>query len=258
MQVLGRADRLVGLVVLGEGEHDIARVAQDRYAQGRGSQQEVYKAEVENTRLATELVCLEAKRRGAAARLTNASTRSPADHRFHFRRFPWERRLGSGTSLGAAPYSGRRVDHRGSLFRVAKSKRMDPRTLPVCTGKGRVAVRIGACASVPGSVEHLDRSTGRAGPATADASGGTRGCRVHHRACTAGDHGRLPICGRRRARQLICANRTSIKSHIASSIGPPPTKRAGGLRPPSCSTAVSKRCPLLHAMSPAWPTPHPR
>jgi hypothetical protein len=38
MQVLGRADRLVGLVVLGEGEHDIARVAQDRYAQGRGSQ----------------------------------------------------------------------------------------------------------------------------------------------------------------------------------------------------------------------------
>jgi hypothetical protein len=44
--------------------HDIARVAQDRYAQGRGSQQEVYKAEVENTRLATELVRLEAKRRG--------------------------------------------------------------------------------------------------------------------------------------------------------------------------------------------------
>jgi cobalt-zinc-cadmium efflux system outer membrane protein len=49
--------------------HDIARVAQDRYAQGRGSQQEVYKAEVENTLLATELVRLEAKRRGAAARL---------------------------------------------------------------------------------------------------------------------------------------------------------------------------------------------
>src|SRR5258707_4440373 len=49
--------------------HDIARVAQDRYAQGRGSQQEVYKAEVENTRLATELVRLEAKRRGGAAPL---------------------------------------------------------------------------------------------------------------------------------------------------------------------------------------------
>jgi outer membrane protein TolC len=58
--------------------HDIARVAQDRYAQGRGSQQEVYKAEVENTRLATELVRLEAKRRGAAARL-NALLARPID-----------------------------------------------------------------------------------------------------------------------------------------------------------------------------------
>jgi cobalt-zinc-cadmium efflux system outer membrane protein len=58
--------------------HDIARVAQDRYAQGRGSQQEVYKAEVENTRLATELVHLEAKRRGAAARL-NALLARPID-----------------------------------------------------------------------------------------------------------------------------------------------------------------------------------
>ena len=140
MQVLGRADRLVGLVVLGEGEHDIARVAQDRYAQGRGSQQEVYKAEVENTRLATELVCLEAKRRGAAARLTNASTRSPADHRFHFRRFPWERHLGSGTSLGAAPYSGRRVDHRGSLFRVANSKRMGLVTGSTSAGPAKIWV----------------------------------------------------------------------------------------------------------------------
>src|SRR3984893_14592121 len=58
--------------------HDIARVAQDRYAQGRGSQPEVYKAEVENTRLATELVRLEAKRRGAAARL-NALLARPID-----------------------------------------------------------------------------------------------------------------------------------------------------------------------------------
>src|ERR1700726_2100923 len=49
--------------------HDIARVARDRYAQGRGSQPEVYKAEVENTRLATELVRLEAKRRGAGGGL---------------------------------------------------------------------------------------------------------------------------------------------------------------------------------------------
>ena len=31
--------------------HDMARVARDRYAQGRGSQHEVYKAEVEITRL---------------------------------------------------------------------------------------------------------------------------------------------------------------------------------------------------------------
>src|SRR5258708_23381321 len=58
--------------------HDITRVAQHPYAQGRGSQQEVYKAGVENTRLATELVRLEAKRRGAAARL-NALLARPID-----------------------------------------------------------------------------------------------------------------------------------------------------------------------------------
>jgi outer membrane protein, heavy metal efflux system len=58
--------------------HDIARVAQDRYAQGRGSQPEVYKAEVENTRLSTQIVLLEAKRRGAAARL-NALLARPID-----------------------------------------------------------------------------------------------------------------------------------------------------------------------------------
>ena len=33
---------------------------------------------------------------------------------------------------------------------------------------------------------------------------------------------------------------------------------ADGLRPPSRSIAVSRRFPLLRAMSPAWPTPHPR
>ena len=49
--------------------HDMARVARDRYAQGRGSQQEVYKTEVEISRLATTLVRLEANRRGAIARL---------------------------------------------------------------------------------------------------------------------------------------------------------------------------------------------
>ena len=58
--------------------HDIARVARDRYAQGRGSQQEVYKTEVEITRLATELVRLEAMRRGASARL-NALLARPID-----------------------------------------------------------------------------------------------------------------------------------------------------------------------------------
>jgi outer membrane protein, heavy metal efflux system len=58
--------------------HDIARVAQDRYTQGHGSQPEVYKAEVETTRLSTELVRLEAKRRGAAARL-NALLARPID-----------------------------------------------------------------------------------------------------------------------------------------------------------------------------------
>jgi cobalt-zinc-cadmium efflux system outer membrane protein len=58
--------------------HDMARVARDRYAQGRGSQQEVYKAEVETTRLSTEIVRLETKRRGAAARL-NALLARPID-----------------------------------------------------------------------------------------------------------------------------------------------------------------------------------
>jgi cobalt-zinc-cadmium efflux system outer membrane protein len=58
--------------------HDIARVARDRYAQGRGGQQEVYKAEVENTRLAAELVRLEARRQSATARL-NALLARPID-----------------------------------------------------------------------------------------------------------------------------------------------------------------------------------
>ena len=58
--------------------HDMARVARDRYAQGRGSQQEVYKTEVEITRLATTLVRLEANRRGSIARL-NALLARPVD-----------------------------------------------------------------------------------------------------------------------------------------------------------------------------------
>jgi outer membrane protein TolC len=58
--------------------HDMARVARDRYAQGRGSQKEVYKTEVEITRLAATLVRLEANRRGAIARL-NALLARPID-----------------------------------------------------------------------------------------------------------------------------------------------------------------------------------
>src|SRR5207248_7033376 len=58
--------------------HDMARVARDRYAQGRGSQQEVYKAEVEITRLSSEIVQRETKRRSAAARL-NALLARPVD-----------------------------------------------------------------------------------------------------------------------------------------------------------------------------------
>ena len=58
--------------------HDMARVARDRYAQGRGSQQEVYKTEVEITRLAATLVRLEANRRAAIARL-NALLARPVD-----------------------------------------------------------------------------------------------------------------------------------------------------------------------------------
>jgi outer membrane protein TolC len=58
--------------------HDMARVARDRYAQGRGSQQEVYKAEVEITRLAATVVRLEANRHAAKARL-NALLARPID-----------------------------------------------------------------------------------------------------------------------------------------------------------------------------------
>ncbi len=58
--------------------HDIARVARDRYAQGRGGQTEVYKAELENTRIATEIARLEATRQMAAARL-NALLARPID-----------------------------------------------------------------------------------------------------------------------------------------------------------------------------------
>jgi cobalt-zinc-cadmium efflux system outer membrane protein len=58
--------------------HDMARVARDRYAQGRGTQQELYKAEVEITRRSIEVVRLEARRRSAATRL-NALLARPID-----------------------------------------------------------------------------------------------------------------------------------------------------------------------------------
>jgi outer membrane protein, heavy metal efflux system len=58
--------------------HDMASVARDRYAQGRGTQQELYKAEVEITRPSVEVVRLEARRRSAAARL-NALLARPID-----------------------------------------------------------------------------------------------------------------------------------------------------------------------------------
>jgi cobalt-zinc-cadmium efflux system outer membrane protein len=58
--------------------HDMARIARDRYAQGRGSQREVYKAEVEITRLSAEIVRLETSRRSAVARL-NALLARPID-----------------------------------------------------------------------------------------------------------------------------------------------------------------------------------
>ncbi len=49
--------------------HDIARVARERYAQTKGTQAEVYKAEVENSRLSNEIIRLEAKKNSAVARL---------------------------------------------------------------------------------------------------------------------------------------------------------------------------------------------
>jgi outer membrane protein TolC len=58
--------------------HDIARVARERYAQTRGTQAEIYKAEVENTRLSNKIIRLEAKRNSATARL-NALLARPID-----------------------------------------------------------------------------------------------------------------------------------------------------------------------------------
>jgi outer membrane protein, heavy metal efflux system len=58
--------------------HGVAQVARERYAQGRGEQQEVFRAEVETTRVATEIVRLEAALRSATGQL-NALLVRPAD-----------------------------------------------------------------------------------------------------------------------------------------------------------------------------------
>ncbi|WP_165982343.1 TolC family protein [Dankookia rubra] len=58
--------------------HGIAQVSLERYAQGRGEQQEVFRAEVETTRVATEIVRLEAALRSAQGQL-NALLVRPAD-----------------------------------------------------------------------------------------------------------------------------------------------------------------------------------
>ncbi|WP_424138121.1 TolC family protein [Roseomonas chloroacetimidivorans] len=56
----------------------IAQVARERYAQGRSEQQEVFRAEVETTRVAAEILRLEASLRSAQGQL-NALLNRPAD-----------------------------------------------------------------------------------------------------------------------------------------------------------------------------------
>ena len=58
--------------------HGIARVARERYALGRGEQQEVFRAEVAATRVATEIIRLEASLRSAQGQM-NALLNRPAD-----------------------------------------------------------------------------------------------------------------------------------------------------------------------------------
>ena len=58
--------------------HGVSQVARERYAQGRSEQHEVFRAEVETTRVATEIVRLEAALRSARGQL-NALLVRPAD-----------------------------------------------------------------------------------------------------------------------------------------------------------------------------------
>ena len=58
--------------------HNIAQTARDRYALGRGSQQEALRAEAENTRVVTEVVRLETALKAAQGQL-NALLVRPLD-----------------------------------------------------------------------------------------------------------------------------------------------------------------------------------
>jgi outer membrane protein TolC len=58
--------------------HDVAKLAQDRYAQNRGSQQEAFKADIETTRIEAEILRLGAALRAAKGRL-NALLLRPLD-----------------------------------------------------------------------------------------------------------------------------------------------------------------------------------
>ncbi|HWK46909.1 MAG TPA: TolC family protein [Stellaceae bacterium] len=58
--------------------HDIATLARDRYTQNRGTQQEIFKAEVESARIEIEIARLEASSRAAKGRL-NALLARPID-----------------------------------------------------------------------------------------------------------------------------------------------------------------------------------
>jgi cobalt-zinc-cadmium efflux system outer membrane protein len=71
-QVIRSTHALHGIV------HNFAKLAQDRYAQNRGTQQEIFKAEVENARIETEIAQQAAALRAAKGRM-NAILARPID-----------------------------------------------------------------------------------------------------------------------------------------------------------------------------------
>ena len=71
-EVISTTHELHGIV------HNIAKLARERYAQNRGSQQEIFKAEVENARVETEIAKQAASLRAAKGRL-NALLARPID-----------------------------------------------------------------------------------------------------------------------------------------------------------------------------------